>query len=469
MTLSFRHALQARIGKLPDNPRDPAVLRAFESTPDFLQDDFVREAEKKRGLAWLQGTSLDTRDAMTKALRTGLVTTTEAAIFNALIPRVQMEHFAAEAAAMSDPVKRGETRERYKRLLLSGADSHQPRLDVTFAGAKLQAPVPDTGQGTIDFLYSRVIESKAFDTQAEVDKAMAAPKSINRRTGKPTHMEGTTVFVPGLSNLAPSAAYLFYLARHTDKLVVAYNHPWKDEVVRPIGDTYRGVKVPDALKGKLFVTGSDERIYQPLDAAAGLFVTQLEALRTADPTYGLKAKNLNIVGHSAGNNAVTIARHALAASGHAEIVGRHVALAPAYRGSFSANASGEALAWTLGGRGAKRAVALLAPDTTAKSMDELMSASVDLVQWGRVDDQGAWLMRRTASRADKLERGSDGQIYKGSAEFVKRADRFIESKRHIDHFTMLRTTGAASEWLAEVEPHIDEHSRRFLRALADPK
>ncbi len=163
----------------------------------------------------------------------------------------------------------------------------------------------------------------------------------------------TVVFRPGLGNAHASPAFLFRLAAHAERLVIAHANGQAGEDLRPRPATeLDGVPVPPALRGRVFVSGAPERRAIPWGQASDLFERQLRALDGSEALDGaaLDGARLAVVAHGQGGLDAAETRRRLESKGRYEAIGRLVTLNAPFGGSPLADDSGFGLlARTLGG------------------------------------------------------------------------------------------------------------------------
>jgi hypothetical protein len=254
---------------------------------------------------------------------------------------------------------------------------------VSFRGVSISVDKPAEHQPLFDPIYTAV-EAVANKETTPVEVAMAKPLSTSEVTGETAHFDGTTLFRPGLGNIAPSAASLFRMAQYCDKLVLAYECTDGTDAskLRPLTE-YKGVPVPPELRGKLFAVGSADHRLQDGKRGAGVLIDQLNQLAIDGAKYGLQSDHLNVVAHSQGNIETVLARATLAAHGFPDVIAQHNALAPALRGSFFADnelvvGQGE----LVGGKVGADAIRHLQPDWAEANVPELMRKTVDTAFFG---------------------------------------------------------------------------------------
>lgn len=88
------------------------------------------------------------------------------------------------------------------------------------------------------------------------------------------------IYRVGGFNVAPSPAFLFRVAQHAERLVIAYANgtlPTANEIRRVT--TLEGVPVPPHLQGKIFAVGSERHLFLTYDQSSDLFIEQLECMR----------------------------------------------------------------------------------------------------------------------------------------------------------------------------------------------
>src|SRR5205814_8732500 len=120
---------------------------------------------------------------------------------------------------------------------------------VEYGGRSIAVDKPADRQPIFNALYD-FTENKANRDTTPPEEAMARP-TVD------AHLEGTTLFRPGLGNLSPSASTLFRLAQYCDKLVLTYEctDGTGASKLRPLTE-YKGMPVPDSLRGQLFAIGT---------------------------------------------------------------------------------------------------------------------------------------------------------------------------------------------------------------------
>ena len=457
--------LAKNVAAEPEPARSKLVLLVLGELGYADTDDFARGLENVGGIAGLQALSHDARQAIVRAVRQGVITEQDRQIYNALAKPLRDESFAAEKSALRDPTQRSAMRERFKKLLGEGRS-------VVFDGTAISAPKAATSQWGIDFFYRHVVEKPAplpyvsvpFSSPADVVAVMQRPLAVSAKTGKPVHLEGTTLYRPGLGNVPPSPANLFRIAQHADKVVLmyAFDDGTKASELRALDD-YNGTPVPPELKGKLFAVGRPDRVLQTARAGTGVLIEQLERVHQGAQRFGLNLDSVTAIAHSQGNIEVALARLVLAAHGHNNVINRHIALSPAVRGSLVADSSPvfDLIGWASASfdGAARNAINDLDPDAVAAILPEFLRTTVDLSVLGLTSGpKGAayekWLMHWTAPLAeDDLEgTGGDGMVDRRVSDFVRDPKKFVLTEKRYDHLSMIVDPDAVDAWLPLVEP-----------------
>ncbi len=342
---------------------------------------------------------------------------------------------------------------------------------ATYDGVKIPMARPSAAQAVLSRTY-RAIEGDLFNDPASVASAMKPEALVPGALGK-LH---TVVYRPGLGNVPPSASALFLLARHADKVVLAYsNDAGADKALRPLTH-HLGVPVPEELRGKLFAVGSEERIVQRHEAGAGVLIRQLEELRARGPALGIDTDQVTMFGHSAGNLDTVQARLTLAAHGFPEVIKRHVAIGAPFRGSIVAdNGATRGLVWFLGGaffggRPAYDAIAALSPEHLERRLPEVARRTVDLALYGdpsakdgRYPHVGMRLGAGLASTGLGGRQGSDGLVDYRGQDFVAAAGAVVYAPT--DHMGINTDPKAMRALLERLSDYSDE-GLELLRKIA---
>src|SRR6185295_19084252 len=92
---------------------------------------------------------------------------------------------------------------------------------------------------------------------AEAARVAAATPIEKGADGKPLSHGKLAIYRVGGFNVAPSAAFIFRMARYSEKTVISYNpnDPRKLDTLRPVTEV-DGVPVPPDLRGKIFAIGA---------------------------------------------------------------------------------------------------------------------------------------------------------------------------------------------------------------------
>jgi len=448
----------------PEPTRSQLVTLILAELPYVQTDDFARALRQASSLEALRELGLDARAALVTAVRQGVITQADREIYNHLATGVHDDVLAGELAALADPTQAPRLREGFKKRLGEGRTVH-------FGDSAIVAPRPATAQWGINFFYQHLIEKPVplpyvavpFSSPADIAAAMRRPLAVSAKTGKPVHLEGTTLYRPGLGNVPPSPASLFRLAQHTDRLVLMYtlDDGSAASQLRPL-ETYNGSPVPPELEGKLFAVGQATRVLQTTRAGAGVLIEQLERVRVGGARFGLSLDGATAIAHSQGNIEIALARLVLAAHGHPDVIGRHIALSPALRGSLVADGSPifGVIGWASASfdDAAKNAITDLDPDTVATFLPEFLRNTVDLSVLGLTTAPKAaayskWLMHGTAAMAEGglQGEGGDGMVDRRVADYVREPQKFVLTDKPFDHFAMIVDPDAVDAWLPLVE------------------
>lgn len=265
---------------------------------------------------------------------------------------------------------------------------------------------------------------------AAIERAMTSPLATppgSKPFGK------TVVFRPALANTQPSPAYLFRLARYTDKLVVAYTYakPGQDLEPKPVNEIF-GVPVPPELRGKILVSGDPEHVMADWKTLATLFERQLEAVGGSD---------LTVVAQSAGGVDAVETRRRLEAAGKGNAIGKLVNVSAPMRGAPLPDEAFFGL--FLKGIGhtplaghVPAAARALDPDVLARAFSDRDQRLVDLAVSNSLEGPGSdnarpiMKMLSTVIRLNPFHRGrqgpNDGWVQRKSMEFgrdILRLDR----------------------------------------------
>jgi hypothetical protein len=147
--------------------------------------------------------------------------------------------------------------------------------------------------------------------------------------GKPLSFGDLAIIRPGGTNITPGAAFLYRVAEHAGKTVVAYQNMSDPSLndVHPI-DTYDGVPVPDSLKGKIFAVGSPAPCAIAYDQASDEFIEALDVMHRDQAKLGvdpLTAK-ATVLANSEGTLEVPMTRSRLEKNGFPDAIGKFVAI-----------------------------------------------------------------------------------------------------------------------------------------------
>ena len=179
---------------------------------------------------------------------------------------------------------------------------------------RIAAPIDDVGAlqdglaNVLHDLFSNrgVLHDRDFDAsrnEAAVGAAMAMPLVEGAPVGR------LTVFRPGLGNTAAGPAQIAYLARHTERLIIAHANPGRGDTARLRPATHvDGVPIPAELQGKIFEIGAPDAIMISWEQSSDLMVEQLDRITRSPLMKDLDPRTvgLSLIGHSQGG--VDIAR-----------------------------------------------------------------------------------------------------------------------------------------------------------------
>lgn len=235
-----------------------------------------------------------------------------------------------------------------------------------------------------------------FRSAAATATAMSTPLATPGQ--KP--LGPATVFRPGLGNTHASPAFVFRMARYTDKLLIAYPNAKPGENLTPRPATeIDGIPVPAELRGKIFVSGDPTNRMVPWDVASKLFEKQLEAAGHSDFLGGAPVENakLTVVAHSQGGLDTADTRRHLNAEGKPNEIAKVVTLDSPFKGSPLADESfggllAKGLQCSIGGQ-APDALRHLDPDYMARAFSPRDQGLVDLAVAATVDGSGSQNVR----------------------------------------------------------------------------
>lgn len=184
----------------------------------------------------------------------------------------------------------------------------------------------------------------------EEAEKVAALEPARGADGEPLSFGDLAIVRPGGTNITPGAAFLFRVAQHAGKTVVAYQNmsdPAQNDV-HPL-DVYDGVPVPPALKGKIFAVGSPAPCAIAYDQASDQFLEALEIMHEQKAALGVDplAARATVLANSEGTLEVPLTRARLEKSGLPNAIGRFVAISGA---AGAANTDDTALAVEIAGR-----------------------------------------------------------------------------------------------------------------------
>jgi hypothetical protein len=446
-------------------PSSPVIEQVLRQISPVFEKAVIDKLYALKGTDWMGRLTLPAREVIVDLLTRGIVGATDRAVYDVLIRGVHDDRFRNQSAMLDTPQGRAIIRERAKSL---GTES-----TVNYRGVDIAIDGPAPVQLAIRTAYEGV-EAKDRLQSIAPDAAMARPLSKSARTGLTARLPGTTLWRPGLANMSPSASSLFRMAQYTDKLVLAYTCTDNDDAsrLRPLTE-YRGVPVPQELRGKLFAIGTPDHRYQDERRGAGVLISQLAELARDGASFQLDTSNLNAIAHSQGNKEVLLARETLAANGFPDVITWFGGLAPATRGSFFAN-SGTIVEAARAGGGAIAADAVLhlRTDYSEATMPEYLRSTVDMAMLGNVQTalkpaihSPFMSLANLASNKDLSGSGSDGLVDMRVSDYVKDPSKFYVASKAWDHHSIITDPEAIDEFMTHVEP-TDPKTIDVLRALA---
>ena len=429
---------------------------------------------------------LPARHALLQSLREGLVTDRERTAYRSIEPSVRKADLEASMADLENPAYRAQLRAKF--TVPKPGDK-----PLTFGDKPLtrEGGVPVGREPETELMYSKLFDSPShavFGSQTAVDDAMRPNPVTNVFTHERTRLEGLTLLRPGLANSVPSAASLFRMAQYTDNLVLmgTLTDGTKESQLHRLTE-YRGVAVPDGIN--LFGIGRFDRAYQPSTTGADLFIEQLEAIRRDGPAMGLSISlalkpgdpPLNVIAHSQGNIEVAMARLRLAEAGYPDVISRHIAMSPAFRGSMlSDDGPGKMFSTTIARSAAgAEAVENLDPDRLWQRMPEFLQKSVDMTFHGSSDTaqkpRFQLMFSSLLIKASKhwVGEGTDGLVDLQSARFVRdprpqsEGGRLVVSQTAYDHYTVLHDPHSIDELMRHIPP-VDPAGTEVLRRVSQP-
>jgi hypothetical protein len=470
----FFGRLATRLAELP--PDSPILTAVFKMAPWSLSDELARYLFETRGAKWINSLSIDARKALLQAVREGWATKGDRMVYNAVAGPLQRDDYEAGIAALKDPERLAQLRQSYQKLLDDGTG-----FTVKFAGTTIPAsqPVPVTSSVLLDIAYGGVERQlREWSSPEKIRKTLAA-KPVNQADGRPVHFE-TVIYRTGLSNVPPSAANLFRLAQHCDKLVLmsSIDDGTCASRLRPLGEdeglTYLGAPIPQELRGKLFVMGRRDCVLQDYKAGASVLIRQLDTLRAQGAELGIDTDKITMVAYSQGNIETVLTRLVLAANGYPDVIKRHIAVAPTLRGSLLADNDAllDLLGRLSGGEAGERAIASEDPDTVEENVPELMRSTVDLGYLGLIDhgtkpevSLGALKLGRQLSEAGLGGKGGDGLVDCRVESFANDPNQFHIASGSKDHLATVLTS--PDEMLGFVQDY-NPSSLWALQRLAEP-
>jgi hypothetical protein len=451
-------SLARDIVSLPSALRSAVVISALERVGWFDSDDLTRKLWRAGGEAWFRGLSLPAREKLAQAAREGVVSELDRKIHDWLIGGVVQDRLETQLAQLDDPAALAALRARYQTILGS-------ERTVRVGDVEIPAPRAAGAQRLVHGIYRAFMEKPTpwgempYADPASIQKAVTQPRVVDERTQLPVHLPGLTLFRPGLAKVAPSPAFLYELAKHSDRLVLMYHYDDQSELarLRPMTE-YEGVPLPKELEGKLFVVGRPERVLQPVRADTAVFLQQYDQIRRAADVQGWDRAHVNIFSHSQGAAEVALAQAVMAAHGLVDDV-KHYTFTPASRGSLVAD-SNPALAAivtalavdTYGGESINE----LDPDYLAQLIPEFVRP--DLVLWSDIGAASQppikhQLTRWSAGGADAglAGGGSDGLI-DGRVRTLVTPDRFMQTRQAYDHMGVIWDPDVLRSMLARLPP-----------------
>lgn len=475
------------VGKLAQTKvDDPVWSHVFQKVPEADRDLVAAGVALSLGAEGAAKLPLVARHTLLKSLREGLVTDRERAVYRAIEPSIRQVDLQASMADLDNPEYRAALRSKFTAVKPGAAT-------VSIGGKTLprEGGAPVGHEPETELMYEKLFDApsnKVFGTPTNVAEAMSLQKVTNVFTQQPAKLEGLTLFRPGLANSVPSAASLFRMAQYTDQLVLmgTLTDGSAGSQLRRLTE-YRGVPVPPELN--LFAIGRVDRAYQPSTTGSDIFIEQLEAIRRDGPGLGLSVslspkpgeKPLNVIAHSQGNVEVAMARLRLAEAGYPDVISRHIAMAPAFRGSMlSDDGPGKLFSRSIARSAAGAdAVNNLDPDTLWERMPEFLQKTVDVTFHGSSDTAKKARFQLTFSAlliaASKhwVGEGTDGLVDLQSARFVRdprpqsEGGRLVVSKTAYDHYTVLHDPSSIDELMQHVPP-VDPNGTDVLRRVARP-
>jgi hypothetical protein len=152
-----------------------------------------------------------------------------------------------------------------------------------------------------------------------------APATSSKPFGK------MAVFMPGLGGWGPGAAFVFRMAKYTDRVVLAYQGTSKAAAngLR-VAQKVAGVPVPEELKGRILMMGDgDNRAIVTPAQGADLMIEYFSLMVRKKDLLGfdpLTSKS-TVFGHSEGSFIVALTREKLEKEGFPDAIGKTVIMA----------------------------------------------------------------------------------------------------------------------------------------------
>ena len=447
---SSMEALAERIATL--NPTSPIVELIFRRLSKRDADNLARALYERMGSERLGQLSAGALREILQALREGWISKPDRAAFNALIDTYRSKMLRIARSRLSDPA----TVARLREILVSTENSTDPDKTVHFGGINFHrmGPRPSSRQRFFDLAYN--LASLPANTESVARATGLEPVQIQHG---PLHLPGLTVVIPGLGSGSPSADWLFYMARHTDKLVLAYSNADEDDIAVERISEYHGFPVPPELN--IYVSGNDRNALRTVGTSSDILLQQLEAMRQSKD-LALGTQPLWITPISQGSPAWLLTAIRLQSAGIELPVAGVLGVAPANRGSMISDNHplGTLLkgsSYLMSGRDGYNAISGLDPDTISRALfgplGELMISEIDLVLLGLVTNPNKprrkmFLLHHIDALANSgLDgEGSDGLLGPRSSKGSK---KWVEAEKAFDHAAVFQSVEAAENLLRE--------------------
>ena len=156
-------------------------------------------------------------------------------------------------------------------------------------------------------------------------KAVSTPSDGPRSFGK------LSIFMPGLGGWGPSAAFVFRMAKYSDRVVLAYQGTSQASLntVR-VATQIDGVPVPKELRGRILTLGdgANRAILSP-EQASDLLIEYFALLQRNQQILGFDplTAGATVFGHSEGSFITVMTRERLQKAGFPQAIGKLVVMA----------------------------------------------------------------------------------------------------------------------------------------------